>query len=267
MLAWYASTMHKRWANGFTIVEIIITIAVLGIIAAVVVLGYGSIQRSTIESNIETSLYQVGATMNTIVQEAGEYPNTISEDVVTNKQIDLSVVDSGSRQYYGNLTPVQNGVLLSQICQDLITEGVGKGVNQGGDTEDYITGCGNWNDDSMQITGWDTKKYDTPVQSAALLSYADSFTTNDNWNKVHETVVKNFHYAMVERLTLQGGSFPVTVFWDSWATPTNGGVQYQPLPASSASRPYFCVTATHSSAPNDIWHVTQENIVRTGPCP
>jgi hypothetical protein len=57
---------------------------------------------------------------------------------------------SGTINHYSNVTAVQNSVLLAQICQDLVSESEGKGVNQSGVTNAYITGCGD--SDKWHIT-------------------------------------------------------------------------------------------------------------------
>lgn len=140
-------------------------------------------------------------------QNSSTYPTALPTSIVSSPDITLTLKYSGNINHYDNLTAVQNGVLLAQICQDLITEDFGKGVNAGGITNAYLADCSNWNHDSMQINGWKPQKYTIPVTDAALLNYADNFTTNDNTNKIHETVVKTFYHQLVERLNSQGGTF------------------------------------------------------------
>jgi len=249
--------MKNRWAPAFTVVELLIIIVVIAILATLGVFAYNSIQRATAERATQSDLTRATAEMQRAYQDnGGAYPSALPSLASGSQDITLTLKRSGTLNYYSNVTAVQNGMLLAQICQDLIDQGVGKGVNQGGVTRDYITGCGNWNHNSMQVTGWDTRTYATPVSSAALLTYANTFTTSDTFNKAQEAVVKNFYYQLVERLTHQGGSFPVTSFWDYWATPQNGGVTQQPL-INPQARPHYCIEATHAKYSDIKWHITE----------
>lgn len=186
--------------------------------------------------------------------------NTSSSGGVT-----LTLKWSGTFTRYSNLSPVQNGVLLSQICQTLIDEGAGKGVDKGGNTQTYIMGCGNWNHNSMQVTGWDTRVWNTPVTSDQLLQYASSFTTSDSWNSAQIGVVKNFYTQLAERQKSMGGSFPITSFWDSWANSGNGGVIYQALPSSPQTKISFCIEAS-ADGTDKVWHISDDSVIREGAC-
>lgn len=259
--------MKKRWANGFTIVEILIVVIVIAILATVVTVGYSSLKKASMEKAVQSDLQQASASMASAIQKTNAYPSTLPNEIKSSDGVTLTLVESSVNPYYANLSDVQEGVLFAQICADLIADGVGNGLNQAGVTQDYITGCGNWNHDSMQITGWDTMVWNVPVDEAPLINYADNFTTNDSWNKAgHEGAVKNFYHGLVDRFTQQGGTFPITSFWDSWATPQNGGVINEPLPSNPVIRPYFCIEAKPDNFSDVIWHITQDDKLEKGQC-
>ncbi len=259
--------MSRRWDIGVTLAEIIVVIAVVGILVGIGVYSYSTVHRDTASRTMQSNLQQAIAHMQKELFKNGEYPSAIPDELQTNNSVTLEMVETGLTPYYDSLTTVQHGVLFADICQELIDEGVGNGVNQGGVTEDYIMGCGNWNSDSMQITGWTSKVYDTPVQKQTLVNYASTFVSNDSWNKTaHEYVVKTFYGQLVERFEERGGLFPLTSFWDSWATPQNGGVIYQPLPTDGAMRPHYCIQASHSRYPDLIWHATEKQKLLVGTC-
>lgn len=258
--------MKNRWAPAFTIVELIIIIVVIALIVVISVVGYNGVRNAAATRAVQSDLDRVASEMQHAYQKTGAYPTSLPSDYKSTGNSTVTLVKSGETVYYQNLTPVQNGVLLSQICQDLVSEGVGKAVNQSGTLTEYITGCGNWNYNSMQVTGWNSRVWATPITSEQLLTYANNFTTNDNWNKVQETVVRNFFNQMVERHTQQGGIFPVTSFWDYWATTSNGGIMLQPLPTNTQKRPYYCIEGKVTNAPDIIWKINENTKLKKGMC-
>ncbi|MAU33991.1 hypothetical protein CL689_00570 [Candidatus Saccharibacteria bacterium] len=259
--------MKRRWDAGLTVVELVVAIVVVGILIVIGVYSYGQIQRQAAEKAVISDLQQASALMlQGSIRDRGTYPTSIPQDMKHTEGVELEVAESGVRSYYEGLSPVQNGVLFAQICEDLISEGVGRGVNQGGDSEDYISGCGNWNDDSMQITGWNTQRYDTPVHRDTLENYAQSFTTNDAWNKAaHEATVSTFYGELIERFESSGGEFPIITFWDYWANSGNGGIMREELP-TAIERPYFCIDAVHTRYDDLRWYITSSQKVYQGSC-
>lgn len=259
--------MKLRWAPAFTIVEILIIIVVIAILATISIIGYNTVTRAATTRIMESNLHRVSTEMQRLHNQNGEYPTTLPPLSEATDDITLVVIRSGQNPFYTDLSSIQQGVLISQICQNLIDEGTGKGTDQGGEVQDYLTGCGNWNDDSMQLNGWDTKKWDTPVTKNQLLQYASSYTVSNSFHKTaQEKVVKTFYGQLVTRHEAQGGSFPITSFWDYWATPTNGGVQNQPLSSNPKTKPYYCVEARAKDNSGIIMHVTEESKILSGSC-
>lgn len=258
--------MNKRWASGFTIVELIIVILVLAILATIAILSYNGVRESAMNKVAQSDLQHVATEMERTYQKTNSYPTAIPDDIKSSSDVTLTLVESGKSPFYSNISPVQMGTLFANICQALVNEGYGQGQNQGGQTQNYITGCGNWNHNNMQFTGWTTKQWPTPVTSAQLLDYANSYTTSDTWNKSQEPVTKNFYTELVKRYTKQGGTFPITTFWDYWATPQNGGVMPEALPTNFVATPYYCVEAAADNYDDIIWHITQSGKLIAGKC-
>jgi Tfp pilus assembly protein PilE len=259
--------MKNRWAPAFTVVELVVVITSIAIIAAISVVAYNAVQTQAQVRAAQADLSRTATEMQRVFQQTGSYPSTLPAGLTaSNNRVTLSLVNSGTYTYYSNLTAVQNGALFSKICDDLLAEGVGKGVDQGGTTRDYVSGCGNWNYNNMQVTAWDTVKWDTPLTAAQLTNYAANYTVSTAYHKQsQEATIKNFYNSLVSRMQRQGGTFPITSFWDYWATPSNGGVMYQSIDANGQPRSFYCVQAAANNG-KDVWKVDQTSKVSQGSC-
>lgn len=258
--------MNTRWAPAFTVVELIIVVAVIAILATISIVGYNGATKLALATAAKSDLKNVATAMAHEIRKNGEYPDQLPDEVTPTKRIELNFVSSGELPYYKNLNAVQNGVVMAKSCQDLVDAGYGKGTSQGGQLRDYITGCGNWNDDSMQVTGWDSKVWPVPVQKQALLDYGNNFHTSNSWDIDQDRVMKNFYTQMVARYEQMGGTFPVASFWDYWATPTNGGVMAPPLDPNAQLIPYYCVEAKVEGQTDILWHVNESSKIEPGSC-
>lgn len=258
----------NRWApkkqTGFTIVELLIVIIIIGILAAIITVSFRGIQSRTLETTAKSSLRSASKLMETMKITNGAYPTTLPETIRSSSTFTFSLVAS-TLPYYENITAVQNGVLLSQICQDLVNEGKGSGTNLGGGTDAYITGCGNWNHGSMQVTGWTSRVFATPIAASTFTDYAATVPSGDAWHPNQQSVVRGFYSELNSRLLAQGGSYPLTSFWDSWATPGNG-VQYEALPPASpgGNNGTYCIQAAASG--NRNWYVRASGDPMSGTC-
>jgi len=257
---------QSRWDRGFTIVEMLIVVVVIAILASITAAGWSGIRMTALKTAAQSDLKSAASAMQLSFAESGTYPSAIPAIFRPSDNVNVTVKWSGKFYTYTSLTAVQNGVLLADICQKLIDEGVGKGTSQNGEEQDYIMGCGNWNYNSTQITAWDSRVWKTPVLSDQLIDYANTFTTKDTWNANQVTVVKNFYTQLVQRHLNQGGVFPVTSFWDAWATSSNGGVIKQALPEPSQIKTTFCLEAQIVESPDTIWHITEDGTVKEGGC-
>lgn len=258
--------MNKRWAPGFTIVELIIVITVIALLAVVSFVTYNGSTKNTRSNAAKSDLTQLASVMEQQLQNNNAYPTSVPSDFQASANVNLTIASSTNLARYNSLTAVQNGVLFASVCQRLIDQGVGKGTAQDGTIRDYITGCGNWNHNSVQITAWQTQVWNTPVQEATLTQYAQNFTAPSTWDADQKRVVQTFYTRLVNEHKLQGGTFPITSFWDYWATPDNGGVTQEQLDPTVTARPDYCAQATVNGYSDIIWHITRGTTVQAGPC-
>lgn len=257
--------MRHRWAPAFTIIELVIVVTVLGILIGIVAISYSGFREEALATAAQNDLNTVISTMERELQQNNTFPSSFPADLRTSEGVSLTLIEVGETPFYTNLSTVQNGVLLSQICDDLIDEGKGNGFSQAGDIRDYITGCDQWNHDSMQITGWHTEQWDIPVQKQTLIDYGTDFTTNSTWDIDEERVTEEFYLELVSRFEAQGGTFPIESFWDDWANSGNGGVILQPLDTNPITKKHYCAEARVVDTAL-VWHVTQTKKIEEGGC-
>lgn len=263
--------MKTRWAprqhSGFTIVELLIVIVVIGILAAIVIVAFNGIQKSASGASTRSDLGSAAKIMGQSNATTGAYPDVLPAQIKASPGVELRLVKR-TGGYHG-ISNVQNGVLFRDICQSLVNEGYGTGTNLGGGVEQYITGCNVYNHDSIQINGWQARDFSIPLTQTAVYSWYDANVSSDPWRPGKKDAFLAFATELSSRFTTLGGTFPVATFWDPWATTNNGGVLQQPLPAPStpSSPGEFCIEATHLKYSDIVLHTVESGGIQRGPCP
>lgn len=257
MKTWWAST-H----NGYSIVELLVIIVVIGILAAISIVSYNGIQNRAVASVAKSDLDVVKKNMEiAFTKGGGKYPNFISEDIKASDKITLRLVES---KPYSGLSPVQSGVLFQQVCNQLVAEGYGYGANLGGGSDQYISGCNVWNHSSMQINGWHARTFPTPLSIDTIHNWYDANITNETWHPNKKQTFLSFADELSERYVALGGEFPVTHFYDTWSTPYS--YQALPTPGTGYTPTEYCVEASHVTRTNLMWHVDESGKISDGSC-
>ena len=73
------NSTHKSSRNGFTIVELLIVIVVIGILAAITVIAYNGIQGRAKYSLMQSDLKSITKALELYKVDNGNYPNTIGQ--------------------------------------------------------------------------------------------------------------------------------------------------------------------------------------------
>lgn len=250
--------------KGFTIVELLIVIVVIGVLAGISIVAFTSIQQRTRVASYTSSLSNISKLMEITHVEQGSYPNALTDDIRQAGGSNVVRLVSNSVPVYENLSPIQRGVLFQDVCSTLIAEGYGGGTNQGGQDEQYISSCNVYGNGAIQINGWHAHNFSVPIATADIYSWYDTHVHEETWRPDKKQAYLDFATELAARYMAHGGAFPVTSFWDPWAA----GVPREELPeaASSHNPTTYCIEISHPNHSDEVWHVRQGGNATEGAC-
>ena len=248
----------QRYTSGFTIVEIIVVIVIIGILAALGTVAYNGLQKraagNAVLSNIENAsaiVEQYAAKNN------GQFPDNtyLQANLTKSSGVNISIVlaDNSGSQAYSGLTPGQNAILFYNICTNLANQnrpdvpalkygqGYQRDRNTGGNAgvASYLWGpntCNVYEKGDIQINGaYATAgtRMDVSISQQRVLQEASKNRTDQNPQDFpdYNTVVNQFYQALNDQFIAQGGTYPITTFWDPWCTGQAWCTTKETLPA------------------------------------
>ncbi|MCD8561515.1 prepilin-type N-terminal cleavage/methylation domain-containing protein [Candidatus Saccharibacteria bacterium] len=84
---------------GFTIVELIVVIIVIGILAAVTILGYGAWRQNVAEAQVKSDLTQAASAMQAALNDQDVYPTQIPSTFQPSDGVQIVLARSSSQSY------------------------------------------------------------------------------------------------------------------------------------------------------------------------
>lgn len=97
--------------RGFTIVELLIVIVVIGILAAITIVAFNGVQNKAHDASVQSDLSGLAKQYELfkVVDDDGTYPNTVADLVKLDVSINKSAYDTSSNSPYNLTTCHANG--------------------------------------------------------------------------------------------------------------------------------------------------------------
>ena len=118
---------QHRILRGFTIIELIVVIVVIGILATVVIVGYGSWRQNIATSNVKSDLTNLGTAMNSARNTNNGYPTSIPSSFSPSPDVNMSYQYGDASSYCVNASSktvtsikyyIKTGVISQGTCPD-----------------------------------------------------------------------------------------------------------------------------------------------------
>lgn len=91
--------LHKHNRFGFTIVELLVIIVVIGILSTVGVIGYGAWRQSIAEKEVVSDLKGVASAMESARNWGEGYPTSLPSSFVPSENVELSYYSGDAKEY------------------------------------------------------------------------------------------------------------------------------------------------------------------------
>ena len=131
----------RRNSKGFTLIELMIVVAIIGILAAIAYPSYQEYVRRTHRSEIATLLTSAAQTLERHYSKAGRYANTtevITADPVGNAFYTLKV-ERLAQTFTLTATPIATTMMKGDKCGSFKITQTGERSNTGGTVTDTAT--------------------------------------------------------------------------------------------------------------------------------
>lgn len=239
-------------------VEILIVIVVIGILAAITIVTYGGVQRRAASVSAQDAAKDAAEMVDVEKAMGRSLPASLPASFSVPDNIEV-IYTTDVFVRYGNLTPVQNGVLFYTVCQELTADTAYRTIHakSGGGTQSVLYDCSqNINDTNLMINGWSPTTWHVPVTEANIQAYIDS-VPYDSWWTDKQAVVRSFFTELMKTYKKRGGTWPITSFWEPDANPYWGTPKEElPEVTSDMNVESYCIQVTHKKYPSMSYYMT-----------
>lgn len=142
-----------QWAKqkqaGFTIVELLIVIVVIGILAAITIVAFNGVQGRAHDASVQSDLRNAKTQLQVVFSDTGRYPYPPTASIGLKPQRSAYAKDRNNYYYCVNsdgsrfaLSGVSNTTNSFAITHDGSVQNIG--VSTGGDSTCALIGSGSW---------------------------------------------------------------------------------------------------------------------------
>ena len=262
--------MHTS-RKGFTIVELMVCIAVIAILAGIVIVGYGAWRKHVAQTEVKSDLGQAASLLRSVYNFHNTYPTSLYSDQLSDDDKpsfhpskDVTVIlhtNATTLPHYSGLTQAQNVQLFLDACNSAMPAKSGDG------STNYHTACNTLlvGFIGVVLSGDKTARLASPIPSNFTISCITGLLQPNCTNADYESSAAAAATAMKQRFTMQGGTFPVTI-----------PLLFVPvvLPAPDSVYTYddattFCLDGVSVTNTDVVYHVESSapNTIADGECP
>lgn len=121
------SRIKSRFRGGFTIVEILVVIAIIGILATISIISYGAWRRSVTAATLKSDLNGVIAAMDSHRNFNNGYPSSVPSSFKASDGVTLSGGSADSKTYCVQATSSDDASLIFYVASDIKEKGPQEG--------------------------------------------------------------------------------------------------------------------------------------------
>ncbi len=233
-------------SKGFTIVELVVIISVLGIIAGLVIFGFSGWQRSIAHNAVKSDVQQATSSLESYRNFKQDYPPNLSgTNFAASDEVALTLrTNAPQTRSYTNLTPDQNAQLFINTCNALMPI-------KSADNQSTLTTACVFSGNNIHIKG---QVASNTVFNGPTVNETDvQLNCGSTCASAISTIKQQF--------LLQNGSFPITVPKSQVSLPP-----YEITSYGSSTK--YCLEGISSRFSDIIYHTRNtDKTVTVGPCP
>lgn len=278
----YYHKRHQVLTRGFTLVELILCIVIIALLASISTVAYSGVQKRAASAAAQSDLENASGIIERYgLANGGTFPDStyLNTQFSGTKEVSLAVFTSATNNgspTYTNLSSVQNAVLFHETCKRVMASDPAYRTIRSHDgtqvNTTYNLWCGAENGETVinrtgyQVNSWRDKTWPVPITADDINNRIANSPTDSWWNIA--ATDKLFYTTLRDQFLQSGGTFPITTFWDSWATCGTwgcSGTLKAALPAANHTGPTiaegeYCIEASHSKYPQEVYKFTSQKL-------
>lgn len=119
---------HTKHKKGFTVIELLVVIAVIGVLATIVVVGYGTWKKSILASQVQSDLNGAISAMENAKNFNNGYPGALPSTIAPSNGVSFNLQSISSTQYCIDATTSGDASIKYYIASEIKDKGAQSGT-------------------------------------------------------------------------------------------------------------------------------------------